>query len=364
MKRLLQETVQYPSQIFTCSKANKTLQTNTTTFNPDLYSTVAIEVMALFDASIAQQDFAGCLVRLAGHDLMDFRMNADNTTSGGSDGCVLFDDPDNAGLKECIAATNVASVYDNHCDAVSLADFIVIASEAVISRTATNYDSNNTFGNGTLEDKFRMKFKAGRTTTETCADNAGLIPNAENGCTDLESVFINHIFNDGRSKKNRRWRMTAAISGAHTLGQARAANSGFVGTWSDAANQGIFNNDYYRSLILKGWAPQTIDATHHQWKRVDMSTEDASGIQQMMLSSDMCLAYQHNSLHDACVDEKVAEGMSLKRANGRCRGLQKQGEFLNAANVHCCAWTNTRALYNTGVLRRDVASDYCGVSLT
>jgi len=182
-------------------------------------------------------------------------MNADNTTSGGSDGCVLFDDPDNAGLKECIAATNVASVYDNHCDAVSLADFIVIASEAVISRTATNYDSNNTFGNGTLEDKFRMKFKAGRTTTETCADNAGLIPNAENGCTDLESVFINHIFNDGRSKKNRRWRMTAAISGAHTLGQARAANSGFVGTWSDAANQGIFNNDYYRSLILKGWAP-------------------------------------------------------------------------------------------------------------
>lgn len=119
----------------------------------------------------------------------------------------------------------------------------------------------------------------------------------------MQSVFIDHIYNNGRGRTNRRWKLTAAISGAHTLGGAKAENSGFVGTWSDSANQGIFNNDYYRSLILKGWAPQTIDATHHQWKRVDSSTAVAGETQQMMLSSDMCLAYQHNSAHDACVDE-------------------------------------------------------------
>lgn len=57
--------------------------------------------------------------------------------------------------------------------------------------------------------------------------------------------------------------MTAAISGAHTIGQAKKENSGFDGTWSDGPNQDKFNNDYYRSLILKGWAPHTIDDDHH-----------------------------------------------------------------------------------------------------
>jgi hypothetical protein len=46
--------------------------------------------------------FAGCLVRAAGHDFMDFRINADNTTSGGMDGCINFLDGDNAGLQSCI----------------------------------------------------------------------------------------------------------------------------------------------------------------------------------------------------------------------------------------------------------------------
>ena len=84
----------------------------------------------------------------------------------------------------------------------------------------------------------------------------------------------------------------------------------------------------------------------------------------MMLNSDICLAYLHNSEHDACVDQKVAQGMTLSRANGQCKGLQRKGEFLNAANVHCCAWTNTRAVFNTGVLRRGQTSEYCGVQIT
>jgi hypothetical protein len=109
-------------------------------------------------------------------------------------------------------------VYDNHCDVVSLADFIIIASEAAMSRTATNFNTNNAFAAGTLEDKFRQRFKSGRTTSETCASSTGLLPSGEAGCTDLESIFIDHIYNDARSKTNRRWKLTAAISGAHTLG--------------------------------------------------------------------------------------------------------------------------------------------------
>lgn len=290
---------------------------------------------------------------------MDFR-NESGVVTGGSDGCVNFGDPDNAGLATCLAASGIQTIYDKTCDKVSLADFVVIAAEAVTARTATKYNPDTEFNNDTLEATFRDNFRAGRTTNETC-NEAGRLPDAEAGCTDLKTVFIDHLFSQIKGKERFKWKLVAAISGAHTIGQANISQSGFNGTWSDAANQDVFNNDYYRSLLLKGWAPKEIDATHHQWERVDK----AEGVDsQMMLSSDMCLAYLHNSEHDRCVDAKVAAGVPIHRANGQCRGLQKRGDPVNAANTHCCAWTNSRAFYNTGVLRRGESSDYCGVDLT
>lgn len=139
----------------------------------------------------------------------------------------------------------------------------------------------------------------------------------------MKTTFIDNVYAKHKNERFR-WKLTAAISGAHTIGQARPENSGFDGTWSDGANQDKFNNDYYRSLILKGWASQKIDDDHHQWKRVDSFTPDGTARQQMMLSSDLCLAYQHNSEHDACVDEQMlTEGMTLGTANKNCKGLQK-----------------------------------------
>lgn len=38
---------------------------------------------AVTPSSNPRADFAACLLRAAGHDFMDFRINADNTTSGG-----------------------------------------------------------------------------------------------------------------------------------------------------------------------------------------------------------------------------------------------------------------------------------------
>lgn len=52
-----------------------------------------------------------------------------------------------------------------------------------------------------------------------------------------------------------RWAMTAAISGAHTIGSAKLHNSGYTGMWGDPTNQGIFNNDYYRNIAAHGWGP-------------------------------------------------------------------------------------------------------------
>jgi len=71
---------------------------------------------------------------------MDYR-NTSGVVSGGSDGCVNFNDADNKGLAECLSTTGVQSVYNDHCDHLSLADFIVLASEAVTIRTASKYDT-------------------------------------------------------------------------------------------------------------------------------------------------------------------------------------------------------------------------------
>lgn len=61
---------------------------------------------------------------------------------------------------------------------VSLADFIVIAAEAATARTATQYNPDEHFGDKSLESKFQNRFKAGRTTAATCAENvAGSLPN-------------------------------------------------------------------------------------------------------------------------------------------------------------------------------------------
>jgi len=220
------------------------------------------------DTKTDQGAYAACLLRLAGHDFMDFRLAADGTTSGGSDGCINFSDDDNKGLAECLVSTGVQSVYDNWCSQVSLADFVVIAAEASISKVATKFNSTAPFGQGSLESKFRNKFKAGRTTVEECPDQSGLMPDAENGCDDLNTVFIDNIFAKFKNRRFR-WKLTAAISGAHTIGKVNQENSGFVGTWDNEANQGVFNNGYYRSMLLKGWGPVEIDADHHQWGRVD-----------------------------------------------------------------------------------------------
>lgn len=82
---------------------------------------------------------AGCLLRFAGHDLMDYRPKDQNI--GGSDGCIDFSTGDNAGLENCLKSAKIPDAYANHCHKVSLADFSVIAAEAVMGRTSPTYNS-------------------------------------------------------------------------------------------------------------------------------------------------------------------------------------------------------------------------------
>lgn len=84
------------------------------------------------------------------------------------------------------------------------------------------------------------------------------MPNPEKGCNGLQAVFLDHIYYDRHRWRRWHfgWMLTAAISGAHTIGHAKPANSGYDGHWSTVEDQGKFNNGYYKSLLGQGWGPE------------------------------------------------------------------------------------------------------------
>ena len=189
------------------------------------------------------------------------------------------------------------------CSLVSLADFFVVASEAVMGYLAPNFDSSNVYKEGSLAKRFRDQFVPGRTTALTCPFAEGRMPVATSGCKSsaglpntLSDVFVDNIY--GGFTTEEAWRLTAAISGAHTLGSTSYENSGFFGTWSDLTNMGSFNNDYFRSIIFKGWSQENVlqpdrVSTVQQWGRTDIGKDTEH--KEMMLHTDMCLAYDIES---------------------------------------------------------------------
>jgi len=232
-------------------------------------------------------DFAGCVLRAAGHDFMDFRNDA-----GGSDGCLRFDDPDNKGLINCLRGdfdmdgdTDLDSfnrtlhdVYKNFCGVVSLADFIVIAGEAVMGFTETSHAVN-------LKLDFQNNFRYGRTTSATCVDAVAL-PNPADGCRANEVTFL------ASDAFGMTWRQTAALMGVHTIGKASIQNSGYSGWWQDEQNVARFNNNYYISIVNHGWGPETVQSSgKSQWNREDFNSDSGHLHPEMMLNTDMCLVY-------------------------------------------------------------------------
>ena len=106
------------------------------------------------------------------------------------------------------------------------------------------------------------------------------MPNPENGChgrlqedgtlqDGLQQVFVDNIF----SEADHPWTLVAAISGAHTVGKASIENSGYNGHWSSPEQQGKFNNDYYKQIVLAGWGPELAvnnNPNKNQWERIDL----------------------------------------------------------------------------------------------
>ena len=166
------EPAHYPSQVLTCPKDGKVLQTQS--FTGAQYEELAKQIIEQQFGSEDRTKYAACLLRLEGHDLMDFRRDknkkggfiVDGPGTGGSDGCVNFLDADNTGLEGCLRWTGIESIYSEWCDKISLADFMVLAAEAVVGSIAVDYEEQDPFEEGTLLGNFKSQFQFGRKTVE------------------------------------------------------------------------------------------------------------------------------------------------------------------------------------------------------
>lgn len=110
----------YPTELFTCSSDSKVL-TTVDTFTVGDYEEIVLAVIDKYldvDGTVGDNynprgNFVGCMVRTAGHDFMDYRVDEDN--KGGSDGCMNFEDGDNTGVVSCITESGVLDIYDDWC---------------------------------------------------------------------------------------------------------------------------------------------------------------------------------------------------------------------------------------------------------
>jgi len=275
-------------------------------------------------------DVTGCVLRLAGHDFMDYDPR---NGRGGADGCLDMSHPDNAGLESCLYTGeefgfSLNSVYQQWCGTVSLADFLVIGAEAVMDYTRAVVRNEVP---GSARMNFRGRFRYGRRTATSCEGSGDILPNPET-CLDVERVFVNNL---GLS-----WAQAAALMGVHTLGRANPRNSGYDGFWSDPENSRRFNNNFFVSMLANGWMPDRSvggNGNKNQWKKSNVNFRPAEEGRQMMLDTDLCLAFSSG-------------------------GLSFNG--LRAADHTCCAWAIPMTMVEDGpdgiALYND--NEFCGNS--
>jgi len=335
----------YPFDIMPCG-GSAVMQTQTMTVVDYQNVAKAIETqMASLDDSCdievcPQAEYAGCVLRMAGHDFMDYDPKQETSGDTGSNGCQDLAHPDNKGLEQCLAdpyfGASIKQAYQQFCESISLADFLVISAEAVMTvkrnqRVVGGRIRQVDGHKDAAELYFMNNFKFGRKTAKSCKGSGDLLPDAERkNCAQVNDTFINAM---GLSP-----RLSAALMGVHTLGRTRKNNSGYDGWWSTPKNQRLFNNDYYASLVTQSWMQEfkvggREDRT--QWRVFAGAEENKK--HEMMLNSDMCLLYEEYT-------------------------LETRGFPIPA--VHCCGWLDIYSIpiLHDGILHHTIGDgSWCGL---
>jgi len=161
----------------------------------------------------------GQLIRLAFHDAVG--------SGGAPNGCLDANEGANGGLSDAVAG--LAIVFSQSriiAPLLSQADLWVFAANVAVEIASTGG------GNTPLI----LPFRWGRPTASSCVDS-GLLPSPAIDWTGQKNFWfrLNYTTDD-----------IVAIMGAHSVGRAASAETGFSGGWT--ATQTSFGNNYYKSV--------------------------------------------------------------------------------------------------------------------
>ncbi|XP_057295286.1 putative ascorbate peroxidase [Hydractinia symbiolongicarpus] len=246
---------------------------------------VKAHVKSFFDQNRDVNFIAG-IVRLMFHDCVG---------PGFCDGCIDYQNPDNAGLARYTTPLN--ALFDaNFAGKMSRADFYAISSIVAIEEA--------TAGAPDGERIIVQDFKLGRRDCSSSPneDKAGKFPA---GKFNLEEMlaFFKKAFDFNADQ-------VTALLGAHSLGRARVENSGYEGPWvrgRDATR--ILDNRYYQLMIqMVRWDQMPITfrgTTKFQWQKpgtvVNSPNIDERDQRSMFLNVDMALAWAFVGEKASCV---------------------------------------------------------------
>jgi len=167
-----------------------------------------------FSNDTARAEVLASMVRLAFHDAGPYNV-AWNPFATGPNGCIDFNNGDNAGLQTPVSqmASIQQTLYATYGIVITLADLYQFAGLTAVWCSLPELPTGSSATIMSIGN-----FKYGRTDEATCDDTGGL-PDA--------SLGFNEVYHLAT-----RWGMTmkdaAALMGAHALGTTRVGNSGFT----------------------------------------------------------------------------------------------------------------------------------------
>jgi len=186
----------YPSDIFQCQEGAPAFKTELMTSCQ--YREITNAVISTWSAlpstgteeNSEQALWSACAMRMASHDFLDHKDG-----QGGADGCADLDQEDNSGLSQCVydgrLGLSLVQAYQPFCQQVSLADFLIIASEAIMMATRRRVE-------GAAALTFKTTFKFGRETAQACPRTGAMLPDPKGNCNDVNRVYLQQLGLDGR----------------------------------------------------------------------------------------------------------------------------------------------------------------------
>jgi len=159
---------------------------------------------------------------------------------GGCNGCVNFNNPDNAGLQPAVDVFTSLYYKNGYNNIISLADFYALATTVSIRNAVqeSNYQRTGTLTSPCPVPCFPMQW--GRIDSKDCSNDNSILPSP----TMTGDAMYAYFDKEFGFTKNQ----VVALMGAHSFGSVHPFNSGYNGKWTGQQNKGL--SEVFYSLMI------------------------------------------------------------------------------------------------------------------